>query len=32
MFDQRGCGQSTPHTELGENTTCDLVNDIEKLR
>lgn len=32
MFDQRGCGQSQPHAELRENTTWDLVNDIEKLR
>lgn len=32
MFDQRGCGQSKPHAELRENTTWDLVNDIEKLR
>jgi proline iminopeptidase len=32
MFDQRGCGQSTPHAELQENTTWDLVSDIEKLR
>ena len=32
MFDQRGCGQSKPHAELEENTTWDLVNDIEKLR
>ena len=32
MFDQRGCGQSTPHAELRENTTWDLVRDIEKLR
>jgi proline iminopeptidase len=32
MFDQRGCGQSKPHAELQENTTWDLVNDIEKLR
>ncbi|BAZ47601.1 prolyl aminopeptidase [Nostoc ellipsosporum NOK] len=32
MFDQRGCGRSTPHAELRENTTWDLVNDIEKLR
>jgi len=32
MFDQRGCGQSTPHAELRENTTWDLVSDIEKLR
>ncbi len=32
MFDQRGCGKSTPHAELRENTTWDLVNDIEKIR
>ncbi|MGV0025594.1 prolyl aminopeptidase [Phormidesmis priestleyi] len=32
IFDQRGCGKSTPHAELRENTTWDLVSDIEKLR
>ncbi len=32
LFDQRGCGQSTPYAELRENTTWDLVRDIEKLR
>lgn len=32
IFDQRGCGQSTPYAELKENTTWDLVSDIEKLR
>lgn len=32
LFDQRGCGQSTPHAELAENTTWDLVSDMEKLR
>ena len=32
MFDQRGCGKSTPFAELNENTTWDLVNDIEKIR
>lgn len=32
MFDQRGCGKSTPHAELRENTTWDLIADIEKLR
>lgn len=32
LFDQRGCGRSTPHAELQENTTWDLVSDIEKLR
>jgi proline iminopeptidase len=31
-FDQRGCGKSTPHAELRENTTWDLVDDIEKVR
>ena len=32
IFDQRGCGKSTPYAELRENTTWDLVSDIEKLR
>jgi proline iminopeptidase len=32
MFDQRGCGRSSPHSELRENTTWDLVRDIETLR
>jgi proline iminopeptidase len=32
LFDQRGCGQSKPHAELKENTTWDLVSDIEKIR
>lgn len=32
LFDQRGCGQSTPYASLEENTTWDLVEDIEKLR
>ncbi len=32
VFDQRGCGQSTPHAELRENTTWDLIADIEKIR
>jgi len=31
LFDQRGCGRSTPHAELRENTTWDLVADIERL-
>lgn len=36
-FDQRGCGQSTPHVtaagyDLGANTTARLVGDIEALR
>ena len=32
LFDQRGCGQSTPNAELAENTTWDLVADMERLR
>lgn len=32
LFDQRGCGQSTPHASLEENTTWHLVADIEALR
>jgi proline iminopeptidase len=32
LFDQRGAGQSTPHADLRENTTWDLVKDIEKIR
>ncbi len=32
LFDQRGCGKSTPHASLDNNTTWDLVNDIELIR
>ena len=32
LFDQRGCGRSTPHASLEANTTWHLVADIEKLR
>ena len=32
LFDQRGCGRSKPHASLENNTTWDLVKDIEKLR
>ncbi|WP_155264318.1 prolyl aminopeptidase [Sphingomonas segetis] len=32
VFDQRGCGKSTPYASLDHNTTWDLVEDIEKLR
>lgn len=32
LFDQRGSGRSTPAAELKENTTWDLVSDIEKIR
>lgn len=30
LFDQRGAGRSTPHADLSNNTTWDLVADIEK--
>src|SRR5216684_6057627 len=37
LFDQRGCGRSTPHasepdTELASNNTSNLIADIELLR
>jgi proline iminopeptidase len=32
LFDQRGSGRSRPHADLTDNTTWDLVADIEKLR
>jgi proline iminopeptidase len=37
IFDQRGCGRSTPsaadpNTDLGHNTTDHLIADMEKLR
>ncbi|MEX0740380.1 MAG: prolyl aminopeptidase [Pseudohongiella sp.] len=32
LFDQRGCGRSTPFADIEENTTWDLVADIEKIR
>lgn len=32
LFDQRGAGKSRPRAEIRENTTQDLVSDIEKLR
>ena len=32
LFDQRGAGRSTPHADLTDNTTWDLVADIEHLR
>src|ERR1700712_4741683 len=37
LFDQRGCGRSTPHagvhtTDLAANTTWNLVADLERLR
>lgn len=32
IFDQRGCGQSTPHTEITNNTTSYLIDDIDAIR
>ena len=32
LFDQRGSGQSTPYASVANNTTWDLVSDIEALR
>ncbi|MBC6414338.1 MAG: prolyl aminopeptidase [Chromatiales bacterium] len=32
LFDQRGCGLSTPHAELRHNTTQHLIDDIERIR
>ena len=32
LFDQRGCGRSTPHACLEANTTWDLVADMERIR
>ncbi|MEM9461284.1 MAG: prolyl aminopeptidase [Myxococcota bacterium] len=32
LFDQRGCGRSTPHAELRDNTTWHLVADMEAIR
>ncbi len=32
LFDQRGCGKSKPHAELRNNTTQDLIEDMESIR
>lgn len=32
LFDQRGAGKSTPHASLEENTTWDLIADMERIR
>jgi len=32
LFDQRGCGRSTPHASLEDNTTWHLVSDMEAIR
>ncbi|MDG1732304.1 MAG: prolyl aminopeptidase [Thalassotalea sp.] len=32
IFDQRGCGKSTPHASVVGNSTWDLIDDIEEIR
>lgn len=32
LFDQRGCGRSRPHASVENNTTWDLVADVERIR
>ncbi len=32
LFDQRGCGRSQPAGRTAQNTTADLIDDIEQLR
>lgn len=32
LFDQRGCGRSTPHASIQNNTTQHLIADIETIR
>jgi proline iminopeptidase len=32
LFDQRGCGRSTPYASTDANTTWHLVDDIERIR
>ncbi len=32
LFDQRGCGRSAPHASVENNTTWDLIADIERIR
>lgn len=32
LFDQRGCGRSTPYASIENNTTQDLIKDMEKIR
>ena len=32
LFDQRGCGKSKPHASIEDNTTADLIADLEKIR
>ncbi|MCJ9428383.1 prolyl aminopeptidase [Kordiimonas sp. A6E486] len=32
LFDQRGCGRSRPHASLENNTSADLIEDMEAIR
>ena len=32
LFDQRGCGRSIPNASVENNTTWDLVDDLERIR
>jgi len=32
LFDQRGCNRSTPNGSVEDNTTQDILNDIESIR
>ena len=32
LFDQRGCGRSIPHASVENNTTWNLIADIEMIR
>jgi proline iminopeptidase len=32
LFDQRGCGRSTPHLEIKDNNTTALIEDINAVR
>lgn len=32
LFDQRGCGKSTPNASLEDNTTWALISDMEQIR
>lgn len=32
LFDQRGCGKSTPFANIEQNTTWDLISDMERVR
>src|SRR5690554_7263141 len=32
LFDQRGCGRSTPHASLENNTTAHLIADMQRIR